>query len=267
MPQPAAPEVAVVKTTADTPPSYHLLLVDDDPLFADTLALNLEDEGYEVTLCRDGQAAVDKLREGLSVDLVLLDWRMPRLDGLATLKAIRPLAPNLPVIFLTSLGDPLYEEAALDKGAVDFVEKNRSFGVVLKRIHLGLARQQQAQAAAEQGNAGTPSSADPHLQLRPDGSRVVWKGVEVPLTLTEAKVVTLLAARRGTDVTFRQIYDVVRGQGFLAGSGDNGYRANVRAMIRRIRQKFRDVDPTFDRLETYSGFGYRWREDDGTQRP
>lgn len=261
MPQPAAPD-----TQAPTPPveaaSHHLLLVDDDPLFADTLALNLEDEGFEVTQCRDGQEAIDRLGDGLQVDLVLLDWRMPRLDGLATLKAIRPIAPDLPVIFLTSLGDPLYEEAALDKGAVDFVEKNRSFGVVLKRIHLGLAR---TQARSTERADGTPS-ADPHLQLRPDGSRVVWKGIEVPLTLTEAKVVTLLAARRGTDVTFRQIYDVVRGQGFLAGSGDNGYRANVRAMIRRIRQKFRDVDPGFDRLETYSGFGYRWREDDGTQR-
>ncbi len=52
----------------------------------------------------------------------------------------------------------------------------------------------------------------------------------------------------------------MRGEGFIAGIGEEGYRANVRAFIKRIRQKFRDVDGEFDSIENYPGFGYRWRD-------
>jgi two-component system response regulator ChvI len=50
----------------------------------------------------------------------------------------------------------------------------------------------------------------------------------------------------------------VHGEGFVAGEGAEGYRANVRTMIKRIRQKFRNVDETFDEIRNYPGFGYRW---------
>jgi hypothetical protein len=49
-------------------------------------------------------------------------------------------------------------------------------------------------------------------------------------------------------------------EGFIAGSGPDGYRANVRSAIKRIRNKFRDLDPTFDKIENYTGFGYCWRK-------
>ena len=54
------------------------------------------------------------------------------------------------------------------------------------------------------------------------------------------------------------ITGIVHGEGFLAGDGEIGFRANVRAFIKRIRQKFRDVDPDFARIKNYPGFGYRW---------
>jgi two-component system, OmpR family, response regulator ChvI len=92
-----------------------------------------------------------------------------------------------------------------------------------------------------------------------DGARVVWRGSPVPLTPTEVRMVRLLAERAGRDVGYREIYDAARGQGFVAGSGTDGYRTNVRAAIRRIRQKFRDLDPEFDAIEAYAGYGYRWR--------
>jgi two-component system response regulator ChvI len=72
-----------------------------------------------------------------------------------------------------------------------------------------------------------------------------------------------LAQRAGRDVGYREIYDAVRGVGFEAGQGPDGYRANVRAMVKRIRQKFRGVDENFDALANYPGFGYRWLEHAG----
>ena len=69
-----------------------------------------------------------------------------------------------------------------------------------------------------------------------------------------------MATRPGEDISYRDIYDLVHGKGFVAGYGPAGYRANVRAFIKRIRQKFRAVDGTFDLIDNYPGFGYRWRE-------
>ena len=51
----------------------------------------------------------------------------------------------------------------------------------------------------------------------------------------------------------------MRGEDFVAGAGSDGYRANVRRFIRRIRRKFGEVDEDFDEIENFPGFGYRWR--------
>ena len=66
----------------------------------------------------------------------------------------------------------------------------------------------------------------------------------------------------GRYVTYRAIYDRPHHEGFIAGDGANGYRANVRSSIKRVRNKFRDVDPTFDQIENYAGFGYCWKKPD-----
>jgi|GEM_PF-4262431 len=73
-------------------------------------------------------------------------------------------------------------------------------------------------------------------------------------------MVDLLATRDGSDVSYRDLYNIVHGPGFSAGFGNEGYRSNVHAFIKRIRRKFRDLDGAFDEIEAHSGFGYRWRE-------
>jgi len=60
------------------------------------------------------------------------------------------------------------------------------------------------------------------------------------------------------DFSYREIYDLVRGEGFVAGWGEEGYRVNVRSFIKRIRQKFRSIDDNFDCIKNYSGYGYYW---------
>ncbi len=96
------------------------------------------------------------------------------------------------------------------------------------------------------------------LELRFDISRANWAGQPLDLTLTEFKIVALLALRTGEDVSYREIYDLVHGKDFVAGYGAEGFRANVRTFIKRIRKKFRDADPEFDHIHNYAGFGYRW---------
>ena len=72
--------------------------------------------------------------------------------------------------------------------------------------------------------------------------------------------VYLLASNVGRYVTYRTIYDRLHYEGFIAGSGTDGYRGNVRSAIKRIRNKFCSFDPTFDKIENYSGFGYCWKK-------
>ena len=86
-------------------------------------------------------------------------------------------------------------------------------------------------------------------------------GQQVDLTLTEFAMVRHLVENAGQDVRYRDLYDLLRGEDFAAGQGADGYRANVRAFIKRIRRKFERIDGEFDHIKTYPGFGYRWVDD------
>jgi two-component system, OmpR family, response regulator ChvI len=233
----------------------HLLLVDDDDLFRESLGLNLIDEGYEVTSFANGRDALAYLDHGGGGDVVLLDWRMPNLTGLDVLRRMRGAGIAIPVIFLTVLSDDVYEEAALEGGAVDFIDKSRRLPILLKRLHL-IAEGGRPSVEPEPARASLLQLG--LLALRFDTHRAVWAGRTVDLTLTEFKILTLLAEQAGQDIGYREIYDLVHGKDFIAGHGSEGYRANVRTFIKRIRKKFRDVDPSFDHIENYAGFGYRW---------
>ena len=62
-------------------------------------------------------------------------------------------------------------------------------------------------------------------------------------------------------MTYREIYDALHYRGFVAGCGEDGYKMNVRAAIKRIRRKFEALDPTFGRIQNYTSFGYLWAQD------
>ncbi|CAA7616773.1 response regulator transcription factor [Magnetospirillum sp. UT-4] len=237
-----------------------VVLVDDDDLFRESLGRNLSDAGYAVRDFARGAAALDHLlAEPEPAALVILDWRMPEMNGIEVLKRIRGANIDVPAIFLTALTDQIYEEAALATGAVDFVEKSRSFTILEKRIGL-ILEGTKARGAANCNEAETLELGALALNFRT--SRALWRERPVELTLTEFKIVRQLAEKAGADVPYREIYDLVHGAGFLAGAGPEGYRANVRTFVKRIRQKFRDADPAFDMIGNYAGFGYRWKAGD-----
>ncbi|MGE5503503.1 MAG: response regulator transcription factor [Actinomycetota bacterium] len=239
--------------------STAVVLVDDDDLFRESLGRNLSDAGYTVRDFARGAQALDHLLAGATANLVILDWRMPEMNGIEVLKRIRGAQLDVPAIFLTALTDQIYEEAALATGAVDFVEKSRSFAILERRIGL-ILEGAKARTAANANDADTLVLGQ--LTLRLKTSRATWKERPVELTLTEFRIVNLLVEKAGEDVSYRQIYDLVHGAGFLAGAGPEGFRANVRTFVKRIRQKFRDADAEFDGIGNYAGFGYRWKTDD-----
>lgn len=237
----------------------YILIVDDDDLFRETLITNFSDAGFSTVAFAEGPSALRHLRDVGTPDIILLDWKMPGMTGIEILAELRKANVATPVVFLTVLGDQIYEEAGLHGGAADFIEKSRGFPIILRRVDLILSGYK---------GIGSPPAQRPtvfvhrDLELHRDSKQVLWKGKAVGLTATEFMIVDYLTSRAGHDVQYRELYDLVRGEGFVAGSGEAGYRVNVRTFIKRIRQKFLAVDPQFAQIENYLGFGYRWREAD-----
>jgi len=241
--------------TATMPRKGHVMVVDDDELFLESVSTNLSDAGYRINAFPNGADAIDFLADQNPADLLLLDWKMPGITGIEVMQRLRAQQVDIPIIFLTVLSDQIYEEAGLLGGAVDFVEKSRSFSILRRRIELIMGGEKKP--ARFQGESTQAGDA---LVLRYDSHRAQWKGLPLNLTLTEFRIVAYMVEHRDRDVSYREIYDIVHGEGFMAGDGEVGFRTNVRAFIKRIRQKFRDADPNFTQIGNYPGFGYRWRD-------
>ena len=115
-----------------------ILVVDDEENVREFTRRILEEAGYEVVTVANGREALDKVNLG-NVNLVLLDIRMPELDGFATLKLMRQKS-KIPVIMLTGIRDIAALDDALGLGADDYVMKPFSSGELLARVKVKLRR-------------------------------------------------------------------------------------------------------------------------------
>lgn len=230
------------------------MLVDDDDDYREAISGELTDLGFDVTDFSDGAGMFDHFASGGRGDVILLDWRMPGGSGIDLLGQARRRGINVPVVFLTGMLAASYETAALEQGALDFVNKSRGATILAKRVQLIVRA---GKLPTEQRLDDTIVCGD--LTLRPQISRALWQGVDVNLTVVEFNIVHMLVRRAGEYTTYRAIYDCVHHAGFIAGAGDDGYRTNVRSSIKRIRNKFRAIDADFVEIENFLAFGYRWR--------
>jgi two-component system, OmpR family, response regulator ChvI len=231
-----------------------LLLVDDDDGFREAATMALSDLGFDVVPLADGGAMFDVLATGDSADVIILDWKLPTGCGLDLLPRLRRRGIQVPVVFLTGVPATTYENAALEGGALDFVDKTRGIDILAKRIRLIVdSGKRPSEMPAPDDVCCGP------LTLKPAISRAYWNGTDVTLTVTEFNIVHLLVTRSGEYVTYRAIYDCVHHAGFIAGSGEDGFRTNVRSSMKRIRTKFRALDDGFCEIENFPAFGYRWR--------
>jgi len=236
---------------ADEP--IRLIFVDDDDDYREAAAAELVDLGFVVETFADGASMLASVANGIAADVIVLDWSLPMMSGIDLLPRLRREGILLPVVFLTGRSSPSHENLAFDRGALDFVDKSRGVPILAKRIRIIV---ESSKRPAELEVDETMHSG--RLMLKPRVSRAYWDTVDVNLTLTEFNIVRLLASNVGNHVTYRAVYDCMHHVGFIAGSGEHGYRTNVRSSIKRIRNKFRLVDAEFAEIENYPSFGYRW---------
>ncbi len=233
-----------------------IAFVEDDDDFREAASGELGDYGFDVAAFRDGTGLVEFLETAGDIEIIVLDWGLPRVSGIDLLPRLQRAGINLPVVFLTGHSEPNYEQLALDRGAVDFVDKSRGVPILARRLRLIADRADKPMSADGDGNFHCG-----RLLLKPAVSRAFWDETDLNLTVTEFKIVHTLAAHVGSYVSYRAVYDCMHYVGFIAGSGENGYRTNVRSCIKRIRNKFRAIDPEFAEIQNYQSFGYRWGKD------
>lgn len=226
---------------------HNIALVDDDQNILASLSAALEDEGYEVDTYADGSDALNGIRRK-PVDLAILDIKMPRMDGMELLVALRR-KDDLPVIFLTSKDDEVDEVMGLRMGADDYIKKPFSQRLLMERIRAVLRRHEVA--------SKDPKAADilrrGDLLLDPDRHLCSWKGKEINLTVTEFLLVESLARRPGHVKNRDQLIDAAYGENIYVDD------RTIDSHIKRLRRKFKDVDSEFAEIETLYGVGYRYR--------
>ncbi len=117
----------------------NVLIAEDENQIADTLRKHFSDEGHFVSVAGDGSEAL-KLICSINYDVVLLDWKMPKVTGLDVCKKIRETNKNIPIILVTALGDISNKVEALNSGADDYITKPFSFEEVYARVNAVLRR-------------------------------------------------------------------------------------------------------------------------------
>ena len=113
-----------------------VVLVDDDELYREAVSADLADRGFAVSCFADGPAFLEALNNGIRAQVVLLDWALPEMSGFELLGALRERGIGLPVVFLTGYARVERELQALDRGAVDFVDKARGTEVLAQRLRV-----------------------------------------------------------------------------------------------------------------------------------
>jgi two-component system, OmpR family, response regulator ChvI len=232
-----------------------ITLIDDDENIVVSVSLALENHGHAVTAYYDGASGLSAL-ESDPPDVAILDVKMPRMDGMEVLRRLRQTS-NLPVIILTSKDEEIDEILGFNLGADDYIHKPFSQRLLLERVKAVLRRARPDEADEEggaQAAAGAKAIKRGRLTLDPARHDCLWDGKPVRLTVTEFLLLQSLAQRPGFVKSRDNLMD--------AAYDDQVYvdDRTIDSHIKRMRKKFRQVDPDFDAIETLYGVGYRYRE-------
>ncbi|MEE8559439.1 MAG: response regulator transcription factor [Alphaproteobacteria bacterium] len=228
-----------------------IALVDDDQNFLTSVSMALEAEGFDVRTYADGAEALRGLTAH-PVDLAILDIKMPRMDGMELLNRLRRQS-QVPVIFLTSKDEEIDELLGFRMGADDYVSKPFSQRLLIERIRALLRRSELAAKALGAG-AGEGAIVRGDLVMDPDRHLCTWRGQPVALTVTEFLILQSLATRPGHVKSRDQLMDAAYGEHIYVDD------RTIDSHIKRLRGKFKVIDPEFSHIETLYGLGYRYRD-------
>ena len=221
-----------------------ILVVDDEKLLIKGIKFNLENEGYTVDACYDGESAVSMARSE-NYDLIILDLMMPKKDGLQACQEIRGFS-TVPIIMLTARSEDADKLMGFESGADDYVTKPFNILELKARVRALLRR---ASIAAPAGKADAALRCG-HISLDEQSRSAYKDGAPVELTMKEFDLMLFLMKNPGKVYSRENLLDLVWGYDYL------GDTRTVDVHVRRLREKL-ELDPARPQhIMTKWGVGY-----------
>lgn len=225
---------------------YKILIAEDDNDIVEILRLYLENEGYELSINSDGQAALNSFIEK-KADLALIDIMMPKINGYDLIKKMREIS-NIPIIVMSAKNLDSDKILGLTMGADDYLTKPFNPLEVVARVKSQLRRYYDLNTNPGD-DVNIISVGD--LVLDPSNLSVIKNGTPISVTPTEFKILSLLMKTPGKIYTKMQIFENINGDYYE--SDDN----TLMVHISKIRDKIEDDPKNPSYLKTVRGLGYK----------
>jgi DNA-binding response OmpR family regulator len=225
------------------------LVVDDEKLIVKGLKFSLEQEGMEVDMAYDGEAAVEMAR-AKEYDIILLDIMLPKLTGLEVCQLIREFS-DVPIIMLTAKGEDMDKILGLEYGADDYITKPFNILEVKARIKAILRRNAKNDAAKDDKKNVIEKK---NLKIETDSRRVFIREQEVNLTAKEFDLVMLLVSNPNKVYSRDELLKTIWGPGYP------GDARTVDVHVRRLREKIESDPGNPEFIHTKWGVGYYFQE-------
>lgn len=224
-----------------------ILIVDDEKLLVKGIKFNFEQEGFEVETAYDGEEAL-KLARDKSIDIIILDLMLPKIDGLSVCQKIRDFS-RVPIIMLTAKTDDMDKILGLEYGADDYLTKPFNILELKARVKAILRR---TQTVSETAKKTTHSGAGLELDYNLRKLRIDDKWIE--LTSKEFDLIDLFVNNAGKVYSREHLLDIVWGYDYP------GDIRTVDVHVRRLREKIEPDPATPTYILTKWGVGYYFKE-------
>ncbi len=227
------------------------LIIEDDKDIADLIAIHLADLGFNADIATDGVEGLLKVLNN-TYRIILLDIRLPGLDGMEICKKIRLERINTPILMVTSKSEEIDKIIGLEIGADDYITKPFSIRELIARVKAILRRTDLTQQTVANGANEEIKGENIYINITLRNVEVHGKRIE--LSPKEFDLLVLFASNPGRTYTRTQLLDMVWGYQF------EGYEHTVNSHINRLRSKIEQNlnEPEF--ILTTWGVGYKFRE-------
>ena len=227
-------------------PKETILVIEDERDIVEIIQYNLEREGYSVLSATHGEKGLEIARAKRPA-VVILDLMLPGLDGLEVAKRLRqdPNTREISIIMLTAKGEESDVILGLGVGADDYVTKPFKMKELLARVKAVLRRG----PLVDEGPTGQRLELD-GLVIDKAKYQISYKGKEIPLTLTEFKLLATLASAPGRVFTRELLIEKIQGEAFID-------ERNIDVHVRSIRKK---LGESTEFIVTVRGVGYKFKE-------
>ncbi|MEK4028506.1 response regulator transcription factor [Pseudobacillus sp. FSL P4-0506] len=229
-----------------------VLVVDDEPSIVTLIKYNLEQAGYEVITAYDGEEALKKTLEELP-DLLVLDWMLPRLDGMEVCKELRQRKVSTPILMLTAKDEEFDKVLGLELGADDYMTKPFSPRELLARVK-AILRRLQHMPKVEETNGQENGLTVSEIVIYPEKYEAYFRGNLLELTPKEFELLLYLMEHKGRVLTRDQLLSAVWKYDF---AGDTRI---VDVHISHLREKIEHNTRKPEYIKTIRGLGYKLEE-------